>query len=236
MSRPTTPVRLVIPLKPSDFAARKGRPRRAAWLCVAVLAAGLAPACSSSPATSSSGAASSTPTSQPSTQTTGGVTIPPLIGAPESLAIRQLAHDGLPRVRPSWAANLYFGSTRVLATSPPGGDLVRPGVVVTVYVSLGPEYILRGAASCSSGCVNGVVTVRMPDVCGLTFQEAATKLVAKDITLRPPGGNLNPQGRITSSVPAAGQRFIAYGSDAAREVVVTLATAPSGTASAGPSC
>ncbi len=72
----------------------------------------------------------------------------------------------------------------------------------------------------------------MPDVCGLTFQEAATRLAAMDITLRPPDGNLDPQGRVTGSVPAAGQLFTAYGGKDAREVVVTLAAAPS----AGPSC
>jgi len=159
-----------------------------------------------------------------------------LIGAPEGLAVRQLAADGLGPVNTSLSANLYFGPTRVLATSPSGGDLARPGVAVTLYVSLGPENVLRGAEDCNSPCVCGATNCRMPDVCGLTFQEAATVLVAQDITLRPPDGDLDPPGRVTRSAPAAGQLFIAYGSNAAREVVVTLATVPPGATPAGPSC
>lgn len=223
---------------PRDCAAKTGRLRPAVWLLVAVLAAGLASACStkSSSATSSASASSSTPTSRPSTKPTRGVTVPPLIGAPESLAVRQLAADGLGPVKTSFSANLYFGPTRVLATSPSGGDLARPGVAVILYVSRGPENVLRGAKNCNSPCVSGAVTRRMPDVCGLTFQEVATALVAQDITLRPPDGDLDPQGRVTGSAPAAGQLFIAYGSNAAREVVVTLAAGPPGAAPAGPSC
>jgi hypothetical protein len=226
----------VIPLKAHNCTAKTGRPRLVVWLLVAVLAAGLAAACStkSSSATASANASSNTPTSRPS-KPPRDVTVPPLIGAPESLAGRQLAADGLGPVRTSLSANLYFGPTRVLATSPSGGDLARPGVAVILYVSLGPQNVLRGAKSCNSPCVSGAVTRRMPDVCGLTFQQAATALVAQDITLRPPDGDLDPPGRVTGSAPAAGQLFIAYGSNAAREVVVTLATAPGATA-AGPSC
>jgi beta-lactam-binding protein with PASTA domain len=155
--------------------------------------------------------------------------MPPLIGVPESLAIRQLAADGLGPVRKSLSANLYFGPTRVLATSPSGGDLARPGAAVTLYVSLGAE-------NCYLRCVSSDITRHMPPVCGLTFQEAATRLVAMDITLRPPNGNLDPEGRVTGSVPATGKEFIAFGSTAAREVTVTLATTPSDAPRAGPSC
>jgi beta-lactam-binding protein with PASTA domain len=155
--------------------------------------------------------------------------MPPLIGVPESLAIRQLAADGLGPVTKSFSANLYFEPTRVLATSPSGGDLARPGTAVTLYVSLGAE-------SCYSRCVSTDLTRHMPPVCGLTFQEAATRLAAMDITLRPPDGNLDPEGRVTGSVPAAGKVFIAFGSTAAREVMVTLAATSSDAPPAGPSC
>jgi hypothetical protein len=236
------PLKLMIPLKPHDFAVKTGRPRLVARLLAvvlaAVLAAGLATACGTkaSSATSSASASSgtptrsSTPTSRPSTKPTSAVTMPPLIGTPQSLAIRQLAADGLGPVKVSRSANLYFGAGRVLATSPPGGDVARPGVAVIVYVSLGAEF-------CAVGCLaSPIVRLSMPDVCGLTFQEAATKLVARGITLRPPDGNLDPKGRVTGSAPAAGKRFIAYGSKAARKVVVTLATVSPGAATAGPSC
>jgi beta-lactam-binding protein with PASTA domain len=218
----------VIQLKPRDFAVKTGRQRLATRLLAAVLATGSAAACgtTASSATSSAGASSSASASQSSTGPAHYVTIPPLIGAPQSLAIRQLAADGLGPVRKKFSANLYFELTRVLATSPSGGDLARPGAAVTIYVSAGAE-------SCYGRCVSSAITRRMPDVCGLTFQEAATMLVALDITLRPPDGDLNPQGRITGSVPTAGQLFVAYGSKAAREVVVTLATSA---ASPGPSC
>ena len=141
----------------------------------------------------------------------------------------QLTVDGFGPIHESLTANLYFMQGRVVATSPPGGDLARPGTAVTVYVSLGAE-------SCLSRCVSGTTTVRMPDVCGLTFQEAATKLAAKDITLLPPHRNPDPPGRVTGSVPAFNQLFIAYGSASARPVTVTLTTASSGAASPGPSC
>jgi beta-lactam-binding protein with PASTA domain len=196
-----------------------------------VLAAGLATACSSTSssssaatATSTASVSSSTPTSQASTKPAANITVPPLIGTSESLAARQLAYDGLRRVKEVLAANLYFGADRVLATSPSGGDRARPGVTVIVYASLGPQDVLRGAVNCSTGCVNGVVTQTMPDVCGLTFQQAATVLVARDITLLPPDGDVNPPGRITGSAPAARTVFVAYGSNAARPVTVTLAT------------
>jgi beta-lactam-binding protein with PASTA domain len=203
-------------------------------LFVAVLAVGLAAGCgTASSSTSSVSVSPGTPTSQPSSAApTGDVTVPPLIGTSEGLAFRQLAYDGL-KAKQATAANLYFGSDVVLATSPSGDDPASRGVTVIVYVSLGPELALP---TCTGECFSMRYDRDMPDVCGLTFQEAATKLVPMDITLEPPHGNPNPPGRITGSSPAAGQHFTAYGSTAARPVTVTLSTAPSGAVSAGTSC
>jgi len=173
------------------------------------------------------------PTSQPPpAEPTGDVSVPPLIGTSEGLAFRQLAYDGL-KTKPATAANIYWGSNVVLATSPSGEDVASRGVTVIVYVSLGPELALP---NCTGQCFAIKYDRTMPDVCGLTFQEAATKLVPMDITLEPPHGNANPPGLITGSSPAVGQHFIAYGSTAARMVTVTLSTAPSGAVSTGPSC
>jgi beta-lactam-binding protein with PASTA domain len=208
-----------------------------ARLFVAVLAAGLAAACgaTSSSATPPASVSPSTSASQSSSpELTGPVTVPPLIGTHIGLADRQLAHDGL-KTKQATAANLDLGSGYVLATSPSGDDLASRGITVIVYMSLGPQL---APASCTAQCLTSSTYRRvMPDVCGLTFQEAATKLVSMDITLDPPRkGDFNPPGRITGSSPAAKQPFIAYGSSAARHVTVTLSTSPSGAVSAGTSC
>ncbi len=104
--------------------------------------------------------------------------------------------------------------------------------LITIYVASGPIVCVV--------CSGSGTVATMPNICGLSVQQANLVLVKMDITLdvRPNADHNLPAGIITSSVPSAYARFVAYGSKSAREVVVTIApgSAPSPAATERSSC
>lgn len=180
---------------------------------LAIALAGCLAGCGTSHATTSSAASPSHGAPRP-------VPMPPVVGDPlyaAKQAIRAVGFDRPPRVMAT--PNDKTGKDQVIATNPLGGKVVLSDSLVTIFVASGPMVCLV----CS-----GRGTVRtMPPVCGLTMQEANLLLVESGITLdqhpihRP---SSKPAGTVIGSAPAAGTRFIAYGSRSAREVVVTISS------------
>jgi beta-lactam-binding protein with PASTA domain len=120
--------------------------------------------------------------------------------------------------------NLYYDQGEVTATAPPGNSSVRTGSTVTIFVS-------AGSTKCAT-CVGGEsIRRKMPPVCGLNFQQAETLLVRQSITLRPPPPNVPASAKIIGSDPPAGTFFVAFGSPAAKEVVVTFSSGQSASSS-----
>jgi hypothetical protein len=154
--------------------------------------------------------------------------VPPLIGASQVVARQVLGGDHL-RLAYVQEPNLYFTIVgQVTATSPGGGDLAQAGTVATVFLSMGP-------VACLHHCTSGSPSVKMPDICGESYEDAAATLAIKGITLLPYDGNLNPVGWVTGSNPPTGKNFQAFG-PGAQAVTVTLAAHPPASATAGPSC
>jgi serine/threonine-protein kinase len=149
----------------------------------------------SSPA--ESGSASTTP---PAT-----VAIPVLEGDGQQAADQIIAGDGLKFVTKS-EANLRYPADVVIATNPAAGIVVPAGSTVIFLVS-------TGLTSCSD-CIRRPVMSIMPDVCGLTYQQANTLLAQNGITLSAQityQASAEPAGTIVGSVPAAGESFESYG-------------------------
>jgi eukaryotic-like serine/threonine-protein kinase len=187
-------------------------------------------ACSSS-ASQSTTATSPTPSTS-STGTTGPharVAIPDVIGDDEQFAEQLLAFDGIRPVKEDSMPNLYYNVNYAIGTNPPGETKVVTGSPVVLFLSGGITSFVSG----------GPKTVGMPDVLKLTFQVANTMLVEHGITLCPPifQASAKPAGQIIGSVPAARQKFVAYGGKTARPVVVTVSsgrtTSPGPSSSAG---
>jgi beta-lactam-binding protein with PASTA domain len=185
-------------------------------------------ACSSS--TSHSTAPTSPALSTSSTGTPGPhtrVAIPDVIGDDEQFAEQLLASYGIKPAKPDSRPNLYYNVNYAIGTNPPGDTKVSTGSTVTLFVSGGITSFVSG----------GAMTVKMPNVLTLTFQQANTMLVEKGITLCPPisQASAKPAGQIISSVPAAGQKFVAYGSKTARAVIVTVSSGQTTSPSPSPS-
>jgi beta-lactam-binding protein with PASTA domain len=190
------------------------------------ITAGLA-ACSS--ATSRSTAPTSPTPSRSSTGTPrprARVAIPDVIGDHEQFAEQLLALDGITSVHEDTKPNLFYNGNDAIGTNPPGDAKVSTGATVTIFVSGG-----------ISSFVSGAVTEKMRNVLKLTFQQANTILVENGITLCPAvyQESTIPAGEIISSVPAAGQKFVAYGSNTARPVVVTVSSGHATSHSPSPS-
>lgn len=157
------------------------------------------------------------------------VTIPRVRGELQSSAVRKIMHRGLRRPKEEYKFNLSLSPGYAIATKPSSGTRVRTNYTVALLISSGPP-------PCS-GCE---MTRVMPNVCGLTFQQANTLLAENDITLNPHAihqSSSEPPGTIIWSVPTAGTSFTAYGGPAAKEVIVTISsgqtTSPAQTPSGG---
>jgi beta-lactam-binding protein with PASTA domain len=197
--------------------------RSAGKMALAMTIAAAMTACSSS-ASHSTTATSPTP----STSSTGphtGVAIPDVIGDDEQFAEQLLAYYGIRPVKEDSMPNLYYNVNYAIGTNPPGETKVFTGSPVVLFLSGGITSFVSGGAK----------IVSMPNVLKLTFQLANTMLVEHGITLCPPifQASAKPAGQIIGSVPAAGQKFIAYGSKNARPVIVTVSSGH--TTSPGPS-
>jgi eukaryotic-like serine/threonine-protein kinase len=158
------------------------------------------------------------------------VTVPYVSLYTVPIAVHKIRAKGLRHTTKKLEPNLLIPSGLVIATVPAAGSRVRINSTVKLLVS-------EGVVICT-GCKE--VTRVMPDVCGLTFQQANTLLAESGITLNPQAirqASPEPPGTVIQSVPAAGTLFIAYGSPAAEAVVVTISsgqtTSPAQTASAG---
>lgn len=187
---------------------------------------------SPAPTTSSAGPSSPAPTTS-STGTTGPnprVAIPDVIGDDETFAKQLLASYGIERVTEDSKPNLLYNFNYATGTNPPGETEVSAGSPLTLFLSGG----------ISSAVTGGAMTLSMPNILNLTFQQANTVLVEEGITLCPhplTEASAKPAGLIIGSVPPAHQKFVAYGSTAARPVVVTVSsgstTSPGSSPSAG---
>lgn len=180
-------------------------------VAVAVTACSGATSHSTAP-TSPTPSASQTDTPGPHTR----VAVPDVIGDHEHFAEQDLAFYGIKAAKEVSEPNLYYSATDAIGTNPPADTKVFTGSVVTLFVSAGITSFLSGSA----------VTVSMPNVLKLTFQQANTMLVERGITLCPPvfQASAVPAGQIINSVPAARQKFVAYGSKTARAVIVTVSS------------
>lgn len=175
--------------------------------------------------------ASTSPTGSPSHSTPGSlkpVAMPTVLGYSVPFAkheIRSMGLKGPTKVIPT--PNGSWPQYRITGTIPPAGKLVLADSPVTFYIASGPAVCIA--------CTGRGMVVKMPDVCGKTFQEANTLLVEMGITLDQTPirrASSEPRGTVIGSVPAAGTHFVAYGSSSAKEVVVTVSSG-GGTSVAG---
>ena len=145
------------------------------------------------------------------------VTIPIVTGDSVLITHQIMMSNGLGSVTAMFEINLDYPYNDVIATDPPGGTVVWADSTVTLLVS-------EGVGGCSL-CQEGVARI-MPNVCGLTYQQANTLLAEKDITLSGQfayQASSEPRGTIVGSIPAVGVTFIAYGSGA-EAVMVTISS------------
>lgn len=176
--------------------------------CVAACGRGQATSDSSSPATTNSSAPSSqqgTPTVH-STAPPTDVTVPLVSGQYAQIAEQHISATGLdPVTQPE--PNLSYPANVVIATAPSEGTAVLTGEAVTLYIS-------EGLAGCE-GCIRRAVYAVMPNVCGLTYQQANTLLAENGITLSEQTisqASPEPAGIIIGSIPTVGATFVSFGS------------------------
>jgi beta-lactam-binding protein with PASTA domain len=153
--------------------------------------------------------------------------MPPVVGFDVSPAVQTIAAAGL---RPEKPVRTYNGAPAgtVTLTVPQAGTMVLAGSRVAVFVS-------RGIGVCLQ-CSGGGVVLKMPAVCGLSFEQAAALLVQDNITVstRPiRRASSEPPGTVIGSVPRAHTPFLAYGSRNARKVVLTISSAEAGSPTPG---
>ena len=123
--------------------------------------------------------ASTSPTGSPSHSTPGSlkpVAMPTVLGYSVPFAkheIRSMGLKGPTKVIPT--PNGSWPQYRITGTIPPAGKLVLADSPVTFYIASGPAVCIA--------CTGRGMVVKMPDVCGKTFQEANTLLVEMGITL-----------------------------------------------------
>lgn len=214
----------------SHMEAGKRFPSKATALALAVCLAVWLAVCL---AGCGSGRSSSTATTSPSPSTPKPVAMPTVVGYTVPFAKQTDRTNGLQGpTRVIATPNGAWPRSRITATNPPGGKVVLSDSRVIFYVASGP-------ARCEQCTGTGAVR-RMPDVCGLTFQQANTLLVERGITLsqhpirRP---SAKARGTIIGSVPAARTSFIAYGGRSVTEVVVTISSGQTAPATGSqPSC
>lgn len=200
-------------------------------------------ACMSSCGSSSSGTHRthvSSSSATPSCETTppNNVTIPAVSGDFAREAEYVVKCAGL-KAATERRANLNVAEGIVITTAPAQGATVPTNSQLTIIISAGPN----GCSSC--GGIGGKIKV-MPDVCGLTFQQAKTDLAENSITLENQTvsqASSEPRGKIIGSKPAAGVSFVAYGSQiiagevrTAKAVIVAISSglAPSSARTASP--
>jgi hypothetical protein len=178
--------------------------------------------------------ATTTPTVVPTTPTAhttvpiARVTIPVVMGDDVLFADQIMMSKGLGFVTES-VPNLQYPYNVVVATNPSGGTAVRTDSTVTLYVS-------GGVSGCNLCRRRGAIHSIMPDVCGLTYQQANTLLAVKGITLSEQVDyqpSSEPSGIIVGSIPAATARFVSYG-PSAEAVIVTLSSGQTASPSLGP--
>jgi beta-lactam-binding protein with PASTA domain len=149
------------------------------------------------------------------------VTIPNVIDTTATYAVQKLASVGLDYVSEE-KYNIKVPPNEVVWTIPYAGTKVLAGSPVTVIISLG-----TGACVLCSSAELSRLSRTMPNVCGMTFQAANILLLPQDITVNPVpiiAPSAKPAGEIIGSVPPANKSFVAYGSKAAQQVVLTISS------------
>ena len=136
--------------------------------------------------------------------TAASTTVPDVDSQPIQEAMRNLQHAGLAVGMQEPQPNLYVPCMFVIATDPAAGSKERTHFVVNLLISAGPPYC--------PNCVLGVVS--MPDVTGLTLQQAKTKLAERGLSLgaysfQP---SHQPRDEVIQSAPAANSRITSWDS------------------------
>jgi hypothetical protein len=197
-------------------------------LLVMALAAGVNSCGSSSSGIHSSQVSSSSATPSCKTAPINNVTVPPVGGDIVREAEYVITCAKL-KLATEHRANLKLPKGIVITTTPAQGVTVPTNSRVIIIISAGSD----GCDSC-----DGIVgkTRVMPDVCGLTFQQAKTKLARDSITLDSQTisrASSEPRGKIIGTAPATGVSFLAYGSGvsgeagrSARAVIVAISSGP----------
>jgi eukaryotic-like serine/threonine-protein kinase len=134
------------------------------------------------------------------------VTMPTVAGDSVRMADQIIEQEGLGRVTEKQEVNLIYDSGYVITTDPAPGTQLRAGSTVILLISAGP-YGCGGTAlgGAENECL-GNETV--PDLIGLTFQQADTLLAERGLTLDPQyesEASSAATGTIIASNPAAGQ-------------------------------
>jgi hypothetical protein len=166
----------------------------------------------------SSAASSPAESGSASTPPPATVAIPVLEGDGQQAADQIIAGDGLKFVTQSEAYPRYPFDV-VIATNPAAGMVVSAGSTVIFLVS-------AGLTGCNH-CLRLPVTSIMPDVCGLTYQQANTLLAQNGITLSAQityQASAEPAGTIIGSVPTAGESFESSGGIDAVQVVPVISS------------
>jgi beta-lactam-binding protein with PASTA domain len=134
------------------------------------------------------------------------VTMPTVAGDSVPMADQIIEQEGLGRVTEKQEANLIYDSGYVITTDPAAGTQLRAGSTVILLVSAGP-YGCGGTAQggAENECFGNYI---VPDLIGLTFQQADTLLAERGLTLDPQYESQVSSaatGTIIASNPAAGQ-------------------------------
>jgi serine/threonine-protein kinase len=124
----------------------------------------------------------------------GKLAMPDVVGKPSGVAIKTLEDDGF-RVTKSVSVRSRYPAQTVARTLPPAGTALKPGAIVTLFVSRGPQF-----------------PVKVPNVVGLQVAAAQTllsgdKLVYKQTPVLSWTSSVIP-GSVLHQSPAAGQTVL----------------------------